>query len=356
MAIGVAIIGSGIFVREEHLPAVLSTPTLSLKAIYSRSIKSAKAVTESTPNIDLYSDDAGSKQSYEDLLARSDIHAVIIALPILTQPDFIKKALSAGKHVLAEKPIAKDVGTATDLLSWYKSNVDTSKISFSVAENFRFHPQFLHAASKVKDLGKILGFRTRMHTLVSGGKYFETAWRKTPEYQGGFLLDGGVHFIAATRLLLQAGKDENKVQRVAAFTAQLQEHLPPVDTVDATWRLGSGVTGSFSVSFGTTFKGVEYSVACEKGVVTAFVEFVPGGGKPKGMVVVKNAKNEEVSRREVPDSSGVKEEVKAWAEGIEKGVMDGRQSAEEGLRDLEILEAMIQSGEQDGTSVPLQLQ
>ena len=40
-------------------------------------------------------------------------------LPILVQPDFIKKALSAGKHVLAEKPIAKDVATATELLDWY---------------------------------------------------------------------------------------------------------------------------------------------------------------------------------------------------------------------------------------------
>jgi len=358
MTIGVAIIGSGIFVREEHLPAVLSTPSLFLKAIYSRSIKSAKALTESAPKVDLYSDDSDpdSRRSYDDLLARSDVDAVIIALPILTQPDFIKKALAAGKHVLAEKPIAKDVATATELLSWYKSNVDTSKISFSIAENFRFHPQFLHAASKVKDLGKILGFRTRMNTLVSGGKYFETAWRKTPEYQGGFLLDGGVHFIAATRLLLQAEKEENKISRVAAFTTQLQEHLPPVDTVDATWRLGSGVTGAFSVSFGTTFKVVEYSVACEKGVVTASVEFIPGGGKPKGTVVVRNAKNEEVSREEVPDSSGVKEEVKAWAEGIEKGLMDGRQSAEEGLRDLEILEAMLQSGENDGTSVQLKLQ
>ncbi|RYD90650.1 MAG: hypothetical protein EOP50_15630 [Sphingobacteriales bacterium] len=31
----------------------------------------------------------------DDLLARSDIHAIIVALPIKNQPDYIRKALSA---------------------------------------------------------------------------------------------------------------------------------------------------------------------------------------------------------------------------------------------------------------------
>merc|ERR1711939_1133841 len=78
--IGVAIIGSGIFVKEEHLPAVQACEQLDLKAIYSRSLKSAQAVSESLSQIDLYSDD--SAQNYPSLLSRADIHAVIIALPI----------------------------------------------------------------------------------------------------------------------------------------------------------------------------------------------------------------------------------------------------------------------------------
>ncbi|KAI6893000.1 hypothetical protein KC334_g13047, partial [Hortaea werneckii] len=172
--IGVAIIGSGIFVKEEHLPAVQACEQLDLKAIYSRSLKSAQSVSESLANLDLYSDD--SDQGYPALLSRTDIHAVIIALPILVQPDFIKQALKAGKHVLAEKPLAKDVATGKALLDWYHSNLDTKQVTFGVAEQFRYLNAFLYAAEKARGFGRVLGFRHKLGANIQpGAKYFETA-------------------------------------------------------------------------------------------------------------------------------------------------------------------------------------
>ena len=78
MAIGIAIIGSGIFAKEEHLPAIQATPSLSLKAVYSRSLKSAQALSEKLSGVDLYSDDQSDKK-FEDLLKRDDIKGVVIA-------------------------------------------------------------------------------------------------------------------------------------------------------------------------------------------------------------------------------------------------------------------------------------
>ena len=52
---------------------------MTLKALYSRSLKSAKALGERVPDVDLYSDDAGSGKNYADLLAGEDIKAVVIA-------------------------------------------------------------------------------------------------------------------------------------------------------------------------------------------------------------------------------------------------------------------------------------
>lgn len=51
---------------------------LTLKAIYSRSLKSAQELASNTTDIDLYSEDSGAERSYADLLNRADIDAVII--------------------------------------------------------------------------------------------------------------------------------------------------------------------------------------------------------------------------------------------------------------------------------------
>jgi len=67
--------------------------------VYSRSKKSAE---ELLPNaaVDVYSNDSGEGKGLDDLLAREDIHAVDVVLPITHQAEIIKKALKAGKHVV----------------------------------------------------------------------------------------------------------------------------------------------------------------------------------------------------------------------------------------------------------------
>ena len=163
----------------------------------------------------------------------------------------------------------------------------------------------------------------------------ETSWRKTPTHQGGFILDGGIHSIAGLRLML-AGASEDIV-RVSAFTSQLQPHMPPIDSVDAACKTTSGVAGIAQLSFGTTFKGGGVSVACEHGVVT-----VVG----KDVTIEKNGVEE--TKTFPKQTNGVKEEVLAWGKAILAGKQDERQTAEEALKDLKVLEAMFKSGEQDG--------
>jgi len=53
-----------------------------------------------------------------------------------------------------------------------------------------------------------------------GDKYFETSWRKTPDYQGGLLLDGGVHFVAGLRKI-----PPSKISQISAFTRLNREYL-----------------------------------------------------------------------------------------------------------------------------------
>lgn len=187
MSKGIAILGAGIFARNgksalpsteqiwlmrylptEHLPAIGACPLLSLKAIYSRSKKSANRLAkliEDQP--DTYFDaPSATGCSLEDLLAREDIHAVIIALPIPVQSAIIKKAIAAGKHVLSEKPIAQDVETAIDLLSWYKTK--KRRELWSVGENFRFMDQMNFGADQLRKLeGEVVTFSVRLYGFMN---------------------------------------------------------------------------------------------------------------------------------------------------------------------------------------------
>jgi hypothetical protein len=143
-----------------------------------------------------------------------------------------------------------------------------------------------------------------------------------------------VHIVAGTRFLLG---EETKPTAVSAFTTQLQPHLPPVDTINSIWITKSGISGTYSIPCGTTFSGSEYTVACEKGTVTIIYN----------KVTVTDGKQalEKASKREFEDEDSVRDEMAAWGQSLVDGVPNPRQSPEEALVDLEILEKMLRSGE-----------
>ena len=152
------------------------------------------------------------------------------------------------------------------------------------------------------------------------------------------LLDGGVHHTAALRLLLGP---ENPLVSLSAYTAQMQKHLPPVDTIEAIARTKDGATGSISQSFGTTYKGSEWTLACEKGFVSI----------SRDKVTIDNKVDTVEDER-----TGVPPEVRAWGEALVAGSPNARQSPEEALADLELIEAMLKSGEKGGEPVALKHQ
>src|SRR5437879_79886 len=131
--IRLALLGSGIFAREEHLRAIKLLPAqYDVVAIYSRSQANAAALAKTLPHqVDAYSDIA-------PVLARGDVEAVDIVLPIAVQPAVIEAALRAGKHVLSEKPVAPDVATGQRLLQTAAELTRASGKVWMVAENFRY--------------------------------------------------------------------------------------------------------------------------------------------------------------------------------------------------------------------------
>src|SRR5690349_16405144 len=109
--IRLAFIGSGVFARDAHLPAIKQLgDRFEVVAICSRTEESAARLAGQLPgNVATYTD-------IDALLQRDDIEAVNILLPINLLSSAVEKALKAGKHVISEKPITPNVAMGRKLI------------------------------------------------------------------------------------------------------------------------------------------------------------------------------------------------------------------------------------------------
>lgn len=131
--------------------------------------------------------------------------------------------------------------------------------------------------------------------------------------------------MAGLRLLLNA-QPGNEIARLSAFTGQIKEFLPPVDTADVILQTKSGVSGTFQISRGTSLRADEWTVACENGWIK--IEDSKVTISRDGKEEVKTVQNER---------SGVPPEIRAWGEALAAGVVRPEQEPEAALADLELV-------------------
>ena len=99
-------------------------------------------------------------KNYQDLLARTDLDAVLIATPVFLHPEHFEAAIEARKHIYCEKPAGADVAGVKRLVRAAK-RADTSKvIQFGFQQ--RFSPEYLAARDILRSgqLGELLLMRS----------------------------------------------------------------------------------------------------------------------------------------------------------------------------------------------------
>lgn len=325
--IRLGMLGAGLFARDAHLPALLSLgDTFEIVAIYSRSEKSAAAFNEMLPNhVPVYHDPL-------EMLGRADIDAVDILMPISVMPDMVKMALAAGKHVFSEKPIAPDFETGRDILAFY--DLHHAHQVWMVGENWRTARTIVRAAELVRDgaIGQPLIFSWAIHAgMTPDNRYYQTIWRRDESHPGGYLLDGGVHFVAALRTIL------GEVEAVSAFVRQMRPDLPPADTLSATLHFESGLIGTLALSYAAKLPWVTLlTIVGSEGVIEVNLNTLK--------LLVNGEKRESMS----VTGRSIDVEFDAFAAAIwEQGSL--RENLREALQDLAVVEALLlaaQTGEQ----------
>jgi len=99
-------------------------------------------------------------KNYQDLLARTDLDAVLIATPVFLHPEHFEAAIEARKHIYCEKPAGADVAGVKQLVRAAK-RADASKvIQFGFQQ--RFSPEYLTALDILRSgqLGELLLMRS----------------------------------------------------------------------------------------------------------------------------------------------------------------------------------------------------
>ncbi len=142
---------------------------------------------------------ARAEADWQAAVASPDVEAVIVA----TTNDYLapvtRAAIEAGRHVLVEKPAARNVRELLPVMELARR----SGVHVQVGFNHRYHPALRKAREIYESaaLGELMFIRGR---YGHGGRAgYEREWRADPKIAGGGeLLDQGVHLIDLSRWFL----------------------------------------------------------------------------------------------------------------------------------------------------------
>jgi len=130
---------------------------------------------------------------YETLIADPGVDAVIVGSPPWEHREQVVRAAAAGKHVLCEKPMARDVGECRTMIEACR----TAGVVLMVGFMKRFDPALCMAAQMVEagELGEIIETEARWEWP----QYFLAGWRDTARCGGGLFQDHGSHTVDLAR-------------------------------------------------------------------------------------------------------------------------------------------------------------
>jgi dTDP-3,4-didehydro-2,6-dideoxy-alpha-D-glucose 3-reductase len=187
----VGVIGCADIAWRRALPAMEAEPLIEVTAVASRTRDRAERFTGRFGGTPV--------EGYDALLERKDVDAVYVPLPAVLHAEWIDRALRAGKHVLAEKPLTTDRERAEALFEL------AGEQGLLLMENFMFlhHPQHERVAAMLAEgaIGEVRGFAAgfTIPPRPDGDIRYQA------DVGGGALLDIGVYPIRAAGLFLGPG-------------------------------------------------------------------------------------------------------------------------------------------------------
>jgi predicted dehydrogenase len=186
----IGLIGAGNVGVSSHIPAVRANEGMTIVAAADPTPDRLQAAADAAglgPD-DLHAD-------WRELLARDDVDAVIVATPQRFRPEIVIAAARAGKHILAEKPLALTPADAQAMIDAAREN----EVTLATVHNYHFMPVY-RDIKEVLDSGEVgqpeiavlnyLGVEDR-----PGAAAFSPRWRHSSVDSGGGVLMDMLHAV-----------------------------------------------------------------------------------------------------------------------------------------------------------------
>ena len=191
--LNVAIIGCGGIAFQKHMPALAGSKKVEMTAFCDLlPEKAAKAAEKyGAKGAKTYTD-------YRKLLEDKSIDVVHVCTPNRSHSFITVAALEAGKHVMCEKPMAKDVAGALAMCE--AAERTGKKLTIGYQNRFREDSQFLKKACARGDLGEV--YFAKAHAIRRRSVPTWGVFLNEEEQGGGPLIDIGTHALDLTLWLM----------------------------------------------------------------------------------------------------------------------------------------------------------
>lgn len=268
-------------------------------------------------------------------VVEKDLDAVLVCTPPHLHAPISIAAMKTGKHVLCEKPLARSLDEAEEIVKVAQENGVKLKCGF----NHRHHPG-IQQAREWFDKGIIgeLNF-LRCRYGICGRPGYEKEWRAKPEIAGGgHLMEQGIHAIDLFRWFL------GEFTEVVGFTAtRFWDMAPLEDNAFALLRTEKGQVASLHSSL-TQWKNLfSFEIFGQDGYI--LVDGLGGSYGTEKVTLGKRALLEPFKEETTEFRGGDRSWYEEWREFV-TAIEEDREplgNGRDGLEALRLVNAVYQS-------------
>jgi predicted dehydrogenase len=334
--LGIAVVGLGKLSQEQIIPGFAHCRSARLAALVTGHPDKGRriAAEQGLPPGAVY-----SYQDYDRIARDPTIDIVYIVLPNFLHAEYTIRALRAGKHVLCEKPMATNVADAEKMVAAARA----ADRKLMIAYRCHYEPHNLEAMRRIRSgrYGRprlVLTDMLRQSDPSDPSDAWRLDWVKSG---GGALADMGIYGINGARYLLA---EEPVEVRAWANTDRADPRFANVEDLIAwQFRFPSGAIANGSTSFASG-GSMKWDIFCEKARLRGDPGCYYGGNR---LDIFSHPDQGEVK---LPDIDQFAREMDWMAEAV-RGRVPLVSPGEEGVQDMRLIKAILESVGNGGASV-----